>query len=122
MQDCVIWRQSCQPSGYGQTFHNGKVSYAHRVAYERANGPIPDDLTVHHRCENRRCVNPEHMELLRRDEHAGGRGHGKLLLEQAGEIKRLLADGWSVPWIAEAYGVSRTLVIYIRQGKRWAAA
>jgi hypothetical protein len=120
--DCIIWEKGCTTAGYGETFRDGKVVYAHRVAYEKAHGPIREGLTVHHLCENRRCVNPAHMELLRRDDHAGALGHGKLTREQAREIRGLAKTGWSAKWIAAAYGVSEALVIYIRQGKRWAAA
>lgn len=118
----MIWPKSRKPTGHGQTYKNGKVVYAHRVAWEEANGPIPDGMCVHHRCETPACVNVAHMELLRRDDHAGALGHGKLTRAQASEIRALLAAGWSQRWTAAAYGVSQALCIKIKRGQCWAAA
>lgn len=119
MQDCVEWSQSTT-NGYGQTFRNGRNCYAHRVAYEDVHGPIPEGMTVHHLCENRRCINVDHMELLRRDEHAGGKGHGKLLREDARKVREMLSAGRLQREVASHFGVSRTLVSLIGSGKRWA--
>jgi hypothetical protein len=55
--------------GYGQYRTNEKNLYVHRVAYELYVGPIPDEHEVHHRCENRACFNPAHLEAMDRIEH-----------------------------------------------------
>ena len=38
-----------------------KSRRAHRVSYELFVGPIPDGLAIHHECEVRDCVNPDHL-------------------------------------------------------------
>lgn len=69
-------------SPYGLMTHRGACMTAHRWAYADTFGPIPDGFHVHHRCENPKCVNPEHLEALDPKSHVEihrsdtcGRGH-----------------------------------------------
>lgn len=60
---CLLYVGASNGNGYGQFRFNGKNGYAHRYAWERVHGPIPNGLTVDHLCRVRRCVNVAHMEL-----------------------------------------------------------
>ena len=66
MTDCVIWPKSRTSKGYGQTSPDpGRATrLAHRQAWERVNGPIPEGLTIDHLCRNKACVNVEHLEVV----------------------------------------------------------
>lgn len=81
---CWIWKGGKFPNGYGGFYvvRDGKrkTAMAHRWAYERLVGPIPDGLDLDHLCRVRDCVNPAHLEpvtrsvnLLRGDRRTGPR-------------------------------------------------
>lgn len=61
---CWKWTSEISHKGYGRVWWNRRLLFAHRVAYEIENGPIPDGLCVDHLCRNRACVRPDHMELV----------------------------------------------------------
>lgn len=48
---------------YGSFRIDGRLVRAHRVSWEVHSGPIPDCLYVCHRCNNKRCINPDHLYL-----------------------------------------------------------
>lgn len=61
--DCIIWTGGTHPSGHGLMKLRGQMVGAHRYAWEREHGSIPDGMQVDHICHNRACVNVEHLRL-----------------------------------------------------------
>ena len=131
--ECWEW-QKATARGYGQVWvGNGKAQRAHRISYELANGPIPENTQICHRCDNPPCVNPVHLfagtareNALDRDgkgRHWVHQGNGhpclKVTVEQVGEIRRLWALGKvRQRQLAATYNIAQSTVSEIVTGSR----
>lgn len=113
---CWMWLYKANSSGYGRVSVDGRRDYAHRVFYERKNGSVPAGHELHHRCGNRLCVNPEHLQPVRRPDHAKLSPRVKLTAAKVAEIRNSLE---SVKALAERYGVARCTVSNIRARRIW---
>lgn len=103
-----------------------------RFVYTEMFGEIPDGHVIRHKCDNRRCINPEHLitgtpkensqDMLERDRSARGSRHklAKLTEEQVLEIKRLLRDtNLKHHEIAELFSITRSMITQINIGAYW---
>lgn len=133
--ECWEWTASLNTSGYGQIGwggRRGRSERAHRVSYMLAHGLIPDGLCVMHSCDNRKCVNPNHLSLGTKADNnwdkvrKGRQGNTGPKGEQAGNavftdelIVKVLLDDRPHHLIAADYGVDRTAIGHIKTGKNW---
>lgn len=60
---CWLWTGGLNDSGYGTCYTRSKPNKrAHHVSWEMVYGPVPAGLILRHKCDVRRCVNPQHLE------------------------------------------------------------
>ena len=127
--DCWEWVGAIHKSGYGVFGVDRKAVPAHRASYQLFVGDIPDGMCICHTCDNRKCVNPDHLWVGTQtenieDRHTKGRNASK---ERNGNSKLCSLDAWLIRElphinardIAEWFGISRTQVYRIRNGEYW---
>lgn len=69
-EGCWLWLGSFSGKyAKGYDPRTQKSEWAHRLYYEFWHGPIPEGLEVDHKCENTKCVNPEHLEAVTEEEN-----------------------------------------------------
>ncbi len=114
---CWVWHGAVTSRGYGSVGINGKVVSVHRYVYELAHGPIPSGYQIHHRCGERRCCKPSHLEAVTTRDHSHahhpvgapcGRGHrrrqksdGRWWCPACHSDYARLAKGWRWGWLTK---------------------
>lgn len=66
---CWIYKGAPSTKRPTVTIRPGFVKSTYLAVYEALVGPVPDGFNLHHTCEQPRCVNPEHLELMTRADH-----------------------------------------------------
>ncbi len=127
---CWNWTGKLMHHGYGRMELGGKQMYAHRASWAIHQREVPEGKILCHHCDNRRCVNPEHMyvgtaqdnsnDAVERDrlERGAHRYNSKLTAENVAEIRTLFSVKSDIE-IARQFGVHDATIYNIRKGKRW---
>jgi hypothetical protein len=113
--DCMEWDGTIQ-EGYGFQHKTFGEYLAHRISYTFCYGPIPKGLEIDHRCTNRSCVNPEHLEAVTPQINSRRCYRTKLTVENVDEIR---ASSESPRTLARRFGVHRQTIRHIIKGINW---
>src|SRR5690606_5097161 len=68
-EGCLEWTAGRSTSGYGLFAYNGTNGYAHRYAWIREHGEIPEGMFIDHICHNPLCVAVEHLRMATKAEN-----------------------------------------------------
>jgi len=91
--DCWEWTGADSVNGYGRVNIKGRLLGAHRVAYAIAFGAIDKHLCVLHKCDNRRCCNPNHLFLgTQKDNFHDASRKGRISNKFGTSAKKKLTD------------------------------
>lgn len=68
---CWMWLgyKRCGYGMFGYGGRKGRRIGAHRYAYQKLKGDIPDGMVLDHLCRQRDCVNPDHLEPVTQKEN-----------------------------------------------------
>ena len=126
------WAECDYFAGLHMTNGYGWVSgdYAHRVIFETSQRKLQTGEIVRHKCDNRLCINPDHLEagsladnardMVERGRSAKGENHSQVKLTevQVRKIRKLYKIIPNVK-IAKMFGVHRTCIDKINRREHW---
>lgn len=125
---CHIWIGDATVHGYGLLRWQGKRMYAHRLSWSAHNKqPIPDGMSICHRCDNPHCINPEHLFLgthqenmadaVTKDRFPAGNRHWNAKLSDD-DVRNIRNSNLYQHEIASLYGITQGHVSEIKSSKK----
>ena len=118
---CIEFEGYIDPYGYGQV---GTTKYGTRVAHVvewiKVHGSRPKGLELDHLCDNRSCIQIEHLEAVSAAENSRRKKSNKLTMEDARKIRKMYAGGeYLQRELAERYSVTRKNIGHVIANETW---
>lgn len=130
-EGCWEWQAAMGNQGYGHFWFRGRPRPSSQVSYILYKGDIEQGMHVLHRCDNRKCVNPDHLflgtprenidDMLSKGRQAKGEALGTAKLTES-QARAIRSDPRSQRKIGAEYGISHTVVGQIKSGQLWSHA
>jgi len=125
---CWNWTGALDRDGYGIFCHEAKTRRAHRGSMELDGRPLTIGVFACHTCDNRRCVNPEHLfsgtpsenvaDAVAKSRTAKGEAAGNAKLT-AEIVRAIRASNDPAPALAKRFNVSRAAIHFVINGATW---
>lgn len=139
--ECKNFSGSLSKKGYGKIYYKGKSWLAHRLSFVLNKGEIIDNMCVCHKCDNPKCINPDHLWLgsvaqnnadrskkgrtyknsfdnLTQDQLRRGEKHGMSKLSEK-DVLDIKVSVLGPKKLCEKYGIGTSTVWRIKNNQSW---
>jgi hypothetical protein len=115
---CWIHQGALGYNGYGIVTFKNKSYRAHRFQYEQKYGKIPEGMVTDHLCRVRKCVNPDHLEIVTSATNVRRGLLSKLSRHQVKQIRDKYIQGVKQKVLATEYSINQSQISRIINNKR----
>ena len=126
---CWLWQGATDKKGYALCQVNRRRFRTARLSFMAWIGPIPAKHDVHHVCQHRDCICPEHLRSLPHGKHMRkhsesgvwrGEKNGRAkITELDAQFIRLAGPLVNAQALADQHGLSLRSIYNIRSGRTW---